>query len=93
MSGQPIGPCLRAALMSLYVRGECRDWQDFAIVGRYNAMRHMQRRGWIEDANAAARAADPDCTWKTHPPRWRLTEAGRKAAESVDPARDQGLAR
>lgn len=78
-----IGPCLAAAVMTLHTLGECKRWDQFAMVGRYNAMRHMKKRGLVEDANAIARAADPDRTYRTHPARWRLTEAGRELAKKL----------
>lgn len=84
-----IGPCLAEALLKLDRLGEAQHWDEFAMTGhrcRYNAMRHLKKRGWIEDAAQDERRAyldtmsdDDPMPIVAYPCRWRLTEAGRAA--------------
>lgn len=83
MSGPKIGPALTTALLKLDELVESRSWAPFAMVNGFNTFRFLKRRGWVEDANAAARAEDPENTVRSHPTRWRLTEEGRRVAESL----------
>ena len=78
-------PALAEAVLKLDQLGECRHWDEFAMVGKgchYNAMRHLRRRGLIEDAAEPERKEyEGDLApWIAVPSRYRLTAAGREAA-------------
>lgn len=79
-------PSLMEAVRKLDVLGETSDWSEFAMVGHYNTMRHLARRGLFEDANVEKRATyvkeygyttDQPLPYEAFPPRYRLTEKGR----------------
>lgn len=80
-----IGPCLAEALKNLDALGESNDFADFAIIGRFNTLRHLLKRGWIVDLNAERRRAykGPKPPVNVFPMRWSLTQKGRRALADV----------
>jgi len=84
-----LGPALQAALLKLDELGEAESWMKFAMVGRYNAMRHLRRRKLIEDLNEPARKAfyarrDYEASQSPNfPCRWVLTEQGRREVNAI----------
>lgn len=76
-----IGPCLASAVLSLDTLGECEHWDQFAMVGTYNAMRHLKARELIEDLAAPKRAASEFKI--VIPRRWRLTTKGKALANEL----------
>ena len=90
-----LGPALMKALLKLDELGETDSWLKFAMVGRYNAMRHLRRRKLIEDLNERSRRAyceiqhpDGQDPWEAYPIRYRLTELGRAAVAAHKRAED-----
>lgn len=89
-----LGPAIAAALLKLDELGESDYFAKFAMVGRYNTMRHLRRRKFVVDLNEPARKAfyarrDYEaCQSPNFPPRWVLTEAGRAAVAALKRAED-----
>jgi hypothetical protein len=85
-----LGPALTAALLKLDELGESDSWLKFAMVGRYNAMRHLRRRKLIEDLNeqkrneyVAARDYESESPYDKYPNRYVLSELGRAAVDAI----------
>ena len=83
------------ALLRLDELGETDSWLKFALVGRYNAMRHLRRRKLVMDMNEAARKeyceimhVDGQDPWEAYPIRYVLTKLGRDSVAAHKQAED-----
>lgn len=93
-----ISPYLAAAVLKLDELGETDDWTTFAYAGNsprnYNAMRHLKKRGWIEDVHELPRQnwmrANPHSSTRPieeFPFCWQLTSSGREVAAMIKRSR------
>jgi hypothetical protein len=84
----PLPPSLATALRKLAAIEPSTDWADFAVIGKQNVMRHLRRRGLIQDIGEKYKHGDPYAGPKL--PKFVLTKLGREVLESLPPAENGG---